>query len=443
MENLRKKLHHGADDMDTLKFPYDNPKWIVHFFLFFLVIGCCQIIIWASLGQLEVFSIAQGEVVPIGQIKKVQHLEGGIVKEILVKEGDLVKKGQKMIVLAKTESGADVDELSIRLVGLRLDIARLKAIAENREKPIFPADIRKEYSDLVRQAEQLFQSEKLNYLNDLTIHKNMLVQKEKDYKQIKVRLDNAVKNFNLIEQQVKISEDLLKEDLTDRYTHLNLLREHTGLKGMIDEDTVALERTKAGIKEAKSVLAGLTHSYKGTARKQLEKKRQEYSELSRRLLKYSDQLKRTIMLAPVDGIIKTLYIYAEGEVVKAGNTVAEIVPEGESLVIEALLPPGDIGYLKLDQTALITLSSSDAARFKKLKGQVIQISPDTFTAQNGYSYYKVQIRPESDYFQGRDVRYKLKAGVQVRANIVIGKRSVLAYFLDPFLGSFSSALSEL
>ncbi len=149
------------------------------------------------------------------------------------------------------------------------------------------------------------------------------------------------------------------------------------------------------------------------------------------------------MLAPVDGIIKSMYVYAPGEVVKAGNTVAEIVPEGVTLIIEAFLPPGDIGYLKLNQSALLMLSSADAARFEKLKGQVIQISPDTFTAPDGYSYYKVQIEPESDYFQGKKVRYQLKAGVQVNANIVIGKRSVLAYFLEPFLGSFSAALTEI
>ncbi len=430
-------------DTDYIKFPYDNPKWIIHLFFLFLIAGCAGFLYWAWHGQLDVFSIASGEVIPSGQIKKVQHLEGGIVKEILVKEGELVKKGQQMIVLAKTSSGADVDELSIRLLGLRVDIARLKAIAESKKRPKFPSDIVKDSPSLIRQAEKLFNAEQQKYLNDLAIQRNLLAQREQDYKQIKVRLGNAKNNLKFIDQQVKISEDLLKEELTDKYTHLDLLREHTALKSLIEEDTVAVERVNSGIKEAKSVLRGLTHSYKGAAREQLEKKRQEYSELSRRLSKYSDQLQRTIMLAPVDGIIKSMYVYAAGEVVKAGNTVAEIVPEGVTLIVEAFLPPGYIGYLKPNQSALIMLSSSDAARFEKLKGRVIQISPDTFTGKDGYSYYKVQIEPESEYFQGRNVRYQLKAGVQVNANIVIGKRSVLAYFLEPFLGSFSSALAEI
>ncbi len=431
------------NDIDSLKFPYDNPKWIFHLFFLFLIAGCAAFLAWAWYGRLDVFSIATGEVIPSGQIKKVQHLEGGIVKQILVKEGDLVKKGQKMIVLAKTSSGADVDELSIRLVGLQIDIARLKAIAGNRSRPVFPKDIKKQHPNLIRQAMEFFTAAQLQYHNDLKIQKNLLLQRQKDLKQIQVRLKNAQNNLKHIDQQVKISEDLLKEDLTDRYTHLSLLREHTSLQGLIQEDTVALERVRAGIKEAKSVLGGLTHSYKGNARQQLEKKRQEYSELSSRLLKFSDQLKRTVMLAPVDGIIKTMYVYANGEVVKAGNTVAEIVPEGVSLIIEAFLPPGDIGYIKLHQAAVIMLASADASRFEKLKGQVVQISPDTFTAPDGFSYYKVQIEPSANFFQGKNVRYQLKAGVQVSANIIIGERSIMAYFLEPFLGSFSSALSEI
>lgn len=443
MVNSDKHIKDELESIDTLEFPYDDPKKIVHLFFIILVTGCLVFLIWTWFGQLDVFSIASGEVVPSGQIKKVQHLEGGIVKKILVKEGDFVKRGQKMIVLAKTATGADVEELSIRLVGLRVDIARLEAIAENLEKPDFPEDVTKQYPDMIDQAEKFFKAEQEKYLNDLKIQQNLLTQREKDSKQIKVRLVNSRKNYKYINQQVKISEDLLKEELTDRYTHLSLLREQSSLKGSIDEDTVALERIQAGIKEASSILNGLTHSYKGSAREQLEKKRQEYSELSRRMSKYSDQLQRTVMLAPVDGVIKTMYVYAEGEVVKAGNTVAEIVPEGDSLVIEALLPPGDIGYLKPDLNTLIMLSSADAARFEKLKGKVVQISPDTIIAPDGLSYYKVQIVPESNFFQGRNVRYQLKAGVQVTVNIVIGKRSVMAYFLEPFLGSFSSALSEL
>lgn len=443
MTKIDNKSAYDLEDIDSLVFPYDNPEKIIHYFFIVLVAGCVLFLIWSWFGKLDVFSIASGEVIPSGQIKKVQHLEGGIVKEILVKEGEFVKRGQKMIVLAKTSTGADVEELSIRLVGLRIDVARLEAIAENLQPPEFPDDIAKQYPDLINQAEKFFKAEQEKYLNDLKIQQNLLTQREKDSKQIRVRLENSRKNFTYIKQQVKISEDLLKEELTDRYTHLSLLREQSALKGSIDEDSVALERIQAGIKEATSILNGLTHSYKGAAREQLEEKRQEYSELSRRMSKYSDQLQRTVMNAPVDGIIKSMHVFADGEVVKAGSTVAEIVPEGDSLIIEALLPPGDIGYVKPELSALIMLSSADAARFEKLKGTVVQISPDTFTAPDGMSYYKVQIEPEASFFQGRNVQYQLKAGVQVTINIVIGKRSVMAYFLEPFLGSFSSALSEL
>ncbi len=418
-------------------------KWDFHLLVGLSLLCCTLLFLWAWQGQLDVFSTASGEVVPSGQIKKLQHLEGGIVQKILVKEGDHVKKGQRMIVLAKAASTAHVDELTVRLVGLQVDIARLTAVVDRENQPVFPQKLARRHPELIQQSLAFFQSERLQHENGLRIQKNLLVQRQKDHKQIQVRLANAKANLKYINQQVGISEDLLKEDLTDRYTHLGLLREHTALKSQIDEDGVALERISAEITEARSVLKGLTHQYKNSAMEELEKKRQEYSELSRRMVKFSDQLQRTVMSAPVDGIIKTLYVYAQGEVVKAGNTVAEIVPEGVSLVIDAFLKPGDIGYVKEEQPALIMLASADAARFEKLKGVVVQISPDTFTGPDGHAYYKVQIRPEQNYFKGRNLKYDLRAGVQVHANIVIGKRSVLAYFLDPFKGSFFSALSEL
>lgn len=423
----------------------DLPKELsktTHLFFLTLTAAFLSIFVWAMVGKLDVVSVASGEVIPSGQIKKVQHLEGGIVKQILVQEGDVITKGQTMVVLESTSSGADVDELYIRLVSLQLDIARLQAKANAQAAPEFPEDIVKTYPDMARQAQVFFETERNKYLNDMRIQEQLIEQRGQDIKQIEVRLGNADKNLKLVNEQTKISEELLQEELNDRYTHISLLREQTGIKSQIEEDRVALVRTRTGLEEARSVLSGLKHTYKENARKQLEEKRQEYEELSRRMKKYDDQLQRTVMQAPVDGVIKSLDVFAVGEVVKPGSTVAEIVPEKDSLIIEALLPPGDIGYIQAGQRATIMLSSVDASRFEKLKGEVTRISPDTFTAEKGFSYYKVQIRPEKTFFQGKEWRYHLKAGVQVTTSILIGKRTVLEYLLEPFIGSFTAAMSE-
>ncbi len=432
------------DDIKELVFPYERTNWMVHLFVVLLVSGCAALGLWAWTCNLDVVSIAKGEVVPSGQVKKVQHLEGGIVKEIRIHEGDVVEKGETLIVLEGTASGADVDALSSRLASLKIDIIRLQAKANLQKHLEFPDELRRKYPKMVAESEALFKAELSKYLNDKKIQGELIRQREQDIKQIEVRLQNSKKNLKLIDEQISISEELLKEDLNDRYSHLSLMREYTNLKNQKEEDAVSLERTRAALKEEKSILVGLTSSYKEKARKLLDKKRQEYNELSLRLRKYRDQLKRTVMSAPVSGVVKSLNVYAEGEVIRPGDTVAEIVPEDDSLGVEALLLPGDVGYVHPDQKALITLASSDARRFGKIEGTVVRISPDTFTSQDGFSYYKVQIKPSRTFFSGnKGWKYELKPGVQVTSNILVGKRSVIDYFLEPFFGTLTSPLSEI
>ena len=148
------------------------------------------------------------------------------------------------------------------------------------------------------------------------------------------------------------------------------------------------------------------------------------------------------MRSPVDGTIKTLYVVTVGGVIRPGDTIVDIVPAGDRLIIEAKLPTQDIGYVALGQAAIIKLASSDAMRFGGLKGNVVNISPDTLLTPEGMPYYKVRIETESDHFQRGQLRYNLFPGMQVVASIQTGKRTVLQYILDPLRGAMSDALQE-
>ena len=160
------------------------------------------------------------------------------------------------------------------------------------------------------------------------------------------------------------------------------------------------------------------------------------------MLKFEDSLRRTVLRSPVDGVIKSLYVFTIGGVVSPGGTVVDIVPGGDRLIIEAKLPPQDIGYVHAGQTVLVTLASSDSNRFGYLEGSVANVSPDTLVSPEGEAFYKVRITTKNAYFERNSLRYTLVPGVQVMASIRTGQRSILAYLTDPFMASARTAMRE-
>ncbi len=413
-----------------------------HLFLLLIIAMVVAFGAWTYYGRLDIVSTAAGEVIPSTQVKSVQHLEGGIVSEIKVAEGDQVKAGQALVVLESTASGADVDELVIHVTSLKVDIGRLETELAGAEALTFPAELVERHPALVRQANDMFVTRRTRLKNELAGQRALITQRKQEIRAISARLRNERKTLKLVAEQVVISENLFKDNLISRMKHLNLLKEASNLTGRVGEDVAALLQAEAALSEAGIGLRSIQDTYQEEVGRELDDKRRSLNELSSRLGKYEDSLKRTTLRSPVDGVIKTLHVVTVGGVVSPGGTVAEVVPEGDLLVIEAKLPPQDIGYVQLGQPVQVSLASADANRFGKLEGKVVHISADTIETAEGIPYYKVRITTERDYFERRRERYRLVPGVQVISSIRTGRRSVLEYLLDPFLGGLDMALRE-
>jgi len=383
-----------------------------------------------------------GQVVPTGKVKSIQHLEGGIIRKILVREGDRVKRGQRLVVLEPTQSTADVKELQIRLTSLRVKIASLQAAISGSDKPAFDEEIRMADPKLVEQAQAAFRAKKDRISSQILSQKKQIVQREQEIKEIQARLRNNAKSLKFIREQVAISNKQLKLGLSNRMEHLNLLQSESSLTGRLEEDRAALPRSRAARDEADAKLRATELGFQEEARNDLEESTRTHKELSQRIQKFQDNLKRTVLTAPVDGIIKSLFSATEGGVLRPGGTMLDIVPADDLLIIEARLQPQDIGYVRPGMSALVQLMSSDAPRFGNLSGEVILVSPDTLVSKAGVPYYKVLIRTERAYFKRNKHRYDLFPGLQVQSSIQTGTRTVLEYILDPYLGSFGNALRE-
>lgn len=398
--------------------------------------------IWASVSTLDVVSMVTGEVIPASQVKTIQHLEGGIVREILVKEGNPVKLGQPLVVLEPTVSGADVGELRARLGSLGGDIARLDALSRGLAKPTFSKDFAEEHPELVRQALKRFETQLRRHESEVKRQEEIVAQRQHEIREITTRIDNSRKGLKLVREQITISESLLVDNLTNRFQHLDLLKEAQRLQGAVETDLAALERTKSALMEARAELGKIKNVFGEEIQKSLDEASLSNKELSQRLQKFEDSLKRTIVRSPVDGVVKTLKVATVGGVVRPGEPLADIVPAGDRLVVEAKLPTRDIGHVAVGQVAVVKLATPDAIRFGNLKGNVINVSPDALVTSDGKPFYKVRIATEQDYFQQGEYKYNLIPGLQVVASIQTGKRTVLEYIIDPVRYSMGQAAQE-
>jgi adhesin transport system membrane fusion protein len=413
-----------------------------HWLLAMCVITCLAFFIWASVFTLDIVSLANGEVIPSSQIKSVQHLEGGIIRKISIREGEQVKRGQELIVLEPTQSGADVGEIRVRLLSLRAEIVRLEAEVNGADAPNFEADLMTDNPRMVKQTLARFVSRKKSLQSRIDSQSETIAQRDQEIKEISAKIKNLNQNLALMKEQISISEELLKEDLTNRYNHLDLLKEASGIQGRIEEDSSALYRAKSALKEAEANMDGIITAFREESGMQLEEARLSFNELSQREQKFDDNLARTILRSPVDGVIKALYITTVGGVLRAGQTVVDVVPVDDRLIVEAKLQTQDIGYVRVGQSALIKLTSADALRFGGMDGTVTNVSPDTLVTEQGTPYYKVRIETAKDRFQRGDLQYRLFPGMQVFASIRTGDRTVLEYLIDPFLNTISGAMGE-
>ena len=400
------------------------------------------LVVWAAVGELDVVSTATGLVIPSTKVKTVQHLEGGIIREILVREGDVVESGQPLVVLEETASGSSVEELEVRITSLTAEVARLEAEAEGLDEPDFPEDLREHHPELVQQVLDFFRSRRSSLESARAEQRENVIQRTQDILEIEARLDSARRNLELLREQIAISEELLKDKLTSRYQHLAFLKEETKLKSLIEEDKVALTRARSSLVEAKARLGKLGNEFREDARRDLQRARQDLEEFTQRMRKLTDSLQRTTIRSPVKGIIKRLYFVTRGGVVRPGDAIVDVVPSSDRLVVEAHLPISDIGFVQPGQEAVVKLASADAGRFGKIDGEVLHVSPDAFTTPEGRTFYTVRIVTEQGAFMRGDFEYALIPGMQVVAYIHTGKRTVLGYLLDPFLDSMDQALQE-
>ena len=374
------------------------------------------VIIWSILFEIDIVSDAEGQVIPVGEIKTIQHLEGGIIEKILVKESEVVSKDQPLVILAGTSTEVELEELQVRVDTQIIKQIRLEAEINFFDVPIFPDDLVTKRPEVINKSMELYVSRKDNF--------------DGSVKEIDTIIDQKKTNLDILLSQAEMSAKLLEEKIISEYKHLDMLRELNGAKGEFEE----LIEKKENIR----------NNFIEESRDEMQLAQRELSQSYETLKKLTDNLDRTTITAPVDGVVKNLFFVTEGGVIKPGGSILDIVPTKDNLIVEARLPNSDIGFVTPGQKAVIKLSSSDSVNFGQIDATVTQISPDSEQDENDERvvFYKILLETESNFFESKNKIYRLTPGVKVVASINIGERTVANYLLSPFIGSLGSSFKE-
>ena len=394
-----------------------------------LILFSLIFLLLVNLKIIEVLSLADGKIIPQGRIKYVQHLEGGIVEEILISEGEKVEINQPLVILSKEKASSEFEEINSRLKSINLSILRVNSEINSNNSIEIPENQNNLFDEeLVKSENELFQSRRKAINSEIKSKKASIDKANKNLKNLKKRL-------KIVKEQEDISQKLLEVEATNRLKHLEILRERQEVEGSIDEQQSIIDLSKNDLEKVQN-------NYIEDLNIELSQYRKEKEELNKRIQKYSDSLNRTVLKSPVSGTVKLVSVNSKGAIVAPGVTVVEIVPENEKLIIEAKLPLSEIGYVKKNLEAKIRLNTPEGSRFRSIKGKVVFVGADRISSKDEEGFYLVKVETSENSFARKNEQYKLLSGVPVMVGIITGKRSFMDYFLTPFITGTSFALSE-
>ena len=425
--------------LDTLVAQNPMPGWRIAALIISVLIAAA--FIWAGFARLDEVSVAPGEVVPQGQVKTIQHLEGGIIQQINVAEGDTVAKDAPLVQLELGISGTNREELEVQNDGLAL--RRLRLVAEANGQPVaFPASVPPRLKDVLATERETYESRRKQFESSLAVLQSQTQQKTLDIRALEAKRQATDSNLKRAQERLKISAELLKTNLVPKVEHLQLEAEVENLQGQLSE-------VQAQIPKEREALSGLKEQERLAA---LKVRRDAVDELgqvdlaiarNRELLaKATDQERRTIIRSPIDGVVKNLRYHTIGGVVKPGEPIMEIVPLDEKLIVETRLNPVDVGYVHAGQKAVVKVSTYDFVRYGGLDGTVQNVAADTSLDRNGAPYFRVVVATDKAYLGDHPGSYPIAPGMQTTVDIHTGTKSVLQYLVEPVIKLRHEAFRE-
>ncbi len=396
---------------------------------------------WAYFTELDELTRGIGKVIPSRQVQVVQNLEGGIVKELLVKEGQFVKSGQVLVIIDDTGAGSSYQEGRAKLGELKARAVRLRAEA-GIAPFIIDDDAKNNYPMLIMEEQRLYETNAARRNNEKEVFVQRFKQRQVELANARLRLKNLHTSRGMIHREIELMEPLYKKGLVSELEFIQLKQKELDNRKEIDETVKNIESLEYQVVEARNAIEEIEGRQKSEAQTELNKVIAEIEQISNSQVAIEDRVRRTMVRSPVDGTVKQLFINTVGGVAKPGMDIIEIVPNDDRLLIEAKIKPSDIAFIYPGQNAVVKLTAYDFAIYGGLKGKVIHVSADTITDEKDEEYYLVRIETDKNYLGTEDNKKDIMVGMTVQADIITGKKTILQYIMKPILRAKYNALRE-
>jgi len=412
--------------------------WLMRAAVWLSAVMVAAAVAWAAVTNVSQVAQGAGEIVPAGNVQSLQHLEGGIVRLIHVREGDIVEAGQPLVELDATAANAERDQIATREAALRLQAERLRAFADGRAArlaEVGEAGLSADQAAILRTQERARDSQR-------AVLDRQLAGRRADLEALLGQQRTLQRQIAITGEAQDMRQRLTDMGLNSRITLLDVQREMNRVQGELSTVTVNITRAREAIGEAEQRMIELDTRLAAEAMRELGAVTAELRQVEELRVRLDDRVARTKVAAPVRGVIKDMRVRAEGAVVAPGGVLLELVPVGRELIVEARLQPSDIGQVRVGQPVTVKVSTYDFARFGAVPGTLAYLSATTFLDPQGRPYYKATVTLARGHVGDDPTRNLVVPGMTVIADIKTDERTVLRYLLNPVYRALDSAFQE-
>ena len=396
------------------------------------------LLVWAAFARLDEVTRGEARVVPTTQLQIIQSVDGGVVEELLVREGQVVEAGQLLLRVDSTRFVSTLLESRASQQALQAKALRLEALT--RGTPFNPpAELRRDAPDVVAQETRLYESSRAGLSAQVAIAQNQLSQRQQELNEVSARREQAARGLELMIRETNATRPLLATGAVSEVEVLRLEREVARLRGDRDQSTAQIARVQSAIQEASRKIEEVQLSSRNQMSAELSETMGRLASQSQGELVLQDKVKQADIRSPVRGTVKRLLVNTVGAVVQPGKEVVEVVPLDDTLILEVQITPKDIGFLRPGQPATVKFTAYDFSIYGGLDAEVSQIGADSVIDEKGNAFFRVRVRTLKPNL---GPNLPIIPGMVAQVDILTGKKTVLSYLLKPVLRAKANALTE-
>ncbi|MGM0553635.1 MAG: HlyD family type I secretion periplasmic adaptor subunit [Pseudomonadota bacterium] len=406
--------------------------------LYGALITVVLLVYWASIAEIEEIAHGEGRVIPSQQLQVIQSMDGGVVEEVLTREGDVVEKGDVLVRVDPTRFLSELGESRVSKFALQARRSRLLALVTDTPFLVTP-ELQEASPAIVQQEQQLYEENLQEMQSRIRIAEDQLRQRREELNEVRARRTQAIRALELASRELEVTEPLVSSGAVSEVEVLRLQREVSNARGDRDQASAQIARLNAAIDEAEEKIREVRLNFRNQWRRELAETMARIQELEEGSTRLEDRVRMSEVRAPMRGVVQRMFVTTRGGVISPGREVAEVVPLEDQLLVEARISPRDIAYLHPGLKARVKFTAYDFAVYGALDGTVEHISPDSITDDDGNTYFKVRVRTKETGF---DDEHPIMTGMVAQVDIITGQRTILQYLLKPILRAGDLAFTE-